>query len=120
MFRFMFRESVVETAALVNRDTNIESACIYTVFTEPFCLLRKEDWSSLMADKLLTQRYFLVVAMTSKSRQSQTRHDVCLLMSCVSPTRLSYRQQDTSEVSLIHCPQLLSLPPGKLTNKPTS
>jgi len=40
----MFHESVVEPAALVNRDTNVESAGVYTVVKGPFCHLREDDW----------------------------------------------------------------------------
>ena len=43
MFRLMFHESAVESAALVNRDTNIESVDVYTVVKGPFRHLRKDD-----------------------------------------------------------------------------
>jgi hypothetical protein len=40
----MFHESVAEPAELVNRDTNIESAGVYTVVMGPFCHLREDVW----------------------------------------------------------------------------
>ena len=40
----MFHEPVVEPAALVNHDTKIESAGVYTVVTSTFRLLRKDGY----------------------------------------------------------------------------
>lgn len=62
----MFHESAAESAALVNRDTNIESAGVYIDVMGPFYHLRE----GVLSDKLFTQRYFLVVATSLTSRQT--------------------------------------------------